>query len=262
MLQNEDDTDMPNATNYPLSVIAKLVAVAVAAALALSASTIAAEKIAAPRALVLTQNSLGKNFICAQDALAKAYRQLGIAVEYKIFPSKRALTIANAGKADGEMLRVAGANLQYPNLIQIPVPICQLTSVVIANGNVSATSFEQMRNYRLGITLGFVDHEHVAQQYKLNVVRVTEHDVLIDMLLKDRVDAIFLTENEAQQLIKKEEGSHLTIVRSLDRDLFLYHYLHKKHQDLVPLITEQLTQLERLGQINRTDILKLPRRNH
>ncbi|WP_158100553.1 substrate-binding periplasmic protein [Neiella marina] len=244
---------MPSITRLIKSAIATLL---------VAITTLPYSALADNTTITITRNSLGENFICAQRALAKAYEQLDIAVEYLVLPSKRSLTIANAGLADGEMLRVAGTDIQYPNLMQIPVPLCQLKSVMVANQRVKAQSFEQMRDYRLGITLGFVDHENMADKYQLNVVRVTQNDVLIDMLLKDRVDAIFLTESEAMQLISENEGNKLKILRSLDRDLMFYHYLHKKHHQLVPLITSQLRQLEHQGKIDRTAILKLPRRGH
>ncbi|MGJ8691751.1 MAG: hypothetical protein ACSHW0_04660 [Thalassotalea sp.] len=214
--------------------------------------TVKAAAVQAP--LVFTQTYLGENFLCAQNALKIAYAELDREVTFLTLPSKRALKYANEGKADGEMIRVHGVEKDYPNLVKIPVPICEVDSVMIANEKVNISTYEDIKKYRLGITIGFVDHENLVKQYNIKAVKVVKNEILIKMILRDRVDVIFLTKSDAEKLIKSSKKVNLKILAGLSRQLFLYHYLHKNHQTLIPKITEQLTLMQLNKQLNLSDI--------
>lgn len=204
--------------------------------------------------LVFTQTTLGHKFRCAHEALTKAYRQLNYNVKFQTLPNKRALKEASNGNTDGEMLRVEGLDFQFPDLIRVPVALCAVESVVLAKANVKATTFDQLFHYQIGITSGFVDQERLAKQYSLNVTKVHQNEILVKALFKNRVDAIFLTIKEAQKIVNDNAGKY-KIIASLNRDVYLYHYLHNKHASLVPAITEQLQIMEQTKQINLKNIL-------
>ena len=50
----------------------------------------------------------------------EAFRRVGLEPKLVSTPSERSLQLANQGDVDGEGLRIAGLNAQYPNLIQVP----------------------------------------------------------------------------------------------------------------------------------------------
>lgn len=204
---------------------------------------------AAPEQLVFSRTLLGETFTCAHDALTSAYKKINKNISFLTLPNKRGLRMANTGEIDGEMLRVEGLELTHPNLIKIPVPICALESILIANERVKAKKFEDLNKYRLGITIGYVDQENLVRKYQLNATKVIKNNILIDMLLRDRVDVIFLTKREAKQIIDNSPKIQLKILEGFNRKMFLYHYLHKQHKNLVPLVTQALEELRQDGKI-------------
>lgn len=158
--------------------------------------------------------------------------------------------MSNSGKIDGEMLRVEGAELDYPNLIQIPVPICSISSVLIGNKRVVAKQYKDLRKYRFGITIGYVYQENLIRKYQLNATKVLKNQTLLEMLVRDRVDVIFLPIQEAQEMILKSPNVKLKIIEGFNRNTLLYHYLHKKHLNLLPSVTQALQELKKEGKID------------
>lgn len=203
--------------------------------------------------LVFSQTPLGENFSCAHNALTNAYKNLNYDINFLTLPSKRSLKEANSGNVDGEMLRAIGVEKRYPNLIHVPIVLCSVESVLLANKAVTINSLADLKNYRIGITTGYVDQENIARKYNLNVMRAAKDEILQIMLLRDRVDIIFSTEQKAHTLLQKyqdNEKYNIYKVKTLNRKIDLYHYIHKKHQAILPMLTEELKKLSQSGLID------------
>lgn len=198
--------------------------------------------------LTFAQNSQGEMFSCAHDNLKHAYDMLGHKLTFTTYPSKRALKHSNAGVVDGEMLRVKGVERAYPNLIPIPVTICAVELVLLANESVELSTLEEIKNYHLGITMGYVHQENFAKTHNLDVTRVAHNDLLVELLYLKRVDLIFLTRPEAEAIVNKDK--RFKVIEYHKEQIDLIHYLHKKHQNLVPLVTETLKHLESAGKLD------------
>ena len=207
--------------------------------------------------LTIGQTALGEKFRCAHDTLNKAYNALNYQLNYFTFPSRRSLKESNSGSIDGELIRVEGVELLHPNLIQVPVPICYVDSILLASSPINITSFIELKNYRVGITLGYIDHERITQKYNLNVTRVSKNDTLEDLLMKGRVDIIFSNSEKLETLKKLYPNFQFVPIKALDREISLYHYLHKKHQALIPLLTQELQKITKnQPKINYLEVLK------
>ena len=151
------------------------------------------------------------------------------------------------------MLRAIGVEKRYPNLIHVPIVLCSVESVLLANKAVTINSLADLKNYRIGITTGYVDQENIARKYNLNVMRAAKDEILQIMLLRDRVDIIFSTEQKAHTLLQKyqdNEKYNIYKVKTLNRKIDLYHYIHKKHQAILPMLTEELKKLSQSGLID------------
>ncbi|EWH09916.1 hypothetical protein DS2_10732 [Catenovulum agarivorans DS-2] len=208
----------------------------------------------ADKKFTFLQTELGPKYHCAINALNRAYANLGIEVEYLVQPNRRAIDSSNRGKFDGEMLRVDGVEHLFPNLIKIPVPLCAIKSVMLAGNHVSATTIEELKTYHFGIILGFIDQERYVKQHNITATKLVKYDRLFDMLELGRVDVIFLPLTQAHQWLTDEKKKHFKFLKNFNRDLYLYHYLHKKHKHLLSDVTQQLRVLEQNGQIELFNI--------
>lgn len=197
--------------------------------------------------LEFVRTQLGERYICAHKSLTTAYAKLGYNVSYFTMPSRRGLYESNIGRYDGEMLRVEGIEEEYKNLIPIPVAICYVQSVIVAKPHVLIDSYADFKKYRFGITSGYVGLERLVKQYDLQVTRAMKHDALLELLAKDRIDMAIINTANAESFVKSQPEGKFKINYSFARRIGLYHYLHKKHEKLVPLITQELEFISDLG---------------
>lgn len=211
---------------------------------------ISTQPVASSEPLVFVQTHLGNKFQCAHQALEKAYRQLGLDISIQTYPAKRALKMANNGIVDGEMLRVKGIELDFPNLLRIPVPLCSVISTLVVKNEVNANNWDDLKKYRFGTVVGFPYQKKTIEKYGLTTVEVTKNDKLIELLLVDRVDAIFLSQKQSSDLIHNNAKRAFKTLKNFNREVNFYHYLHKKHIALVPLITQELRLMESAGKLD------------
>lgn len=208
---------------------------------------ILAAKQAYGKNLNFVRTQLGERYVCAHKALTAAYANLGHHVSYYTLPSKRGLHESNVGRFDGEMLRVEGIEKEYKNLIPVPVAICYVKSVIVAKPGIVINSYADFKDHRFGITSGFVGLERIVKKYDLTVTRAMNHDALLQLLAKDRVDIAIINKANAVAFVKTQPKGKFTIINDFSRNIDLYHYLHKKHRALVPLITQELKAISDRG---------------
>ena len=70
-------------------------------------------------ALTISTNNTPQDRKALELLSKEAFRRVGLALKLDSNPSERSLDLANQGAVDGEGLRVAGLDQQYPNLVQI-----------------------------------------------------------------------------------------------------------------------------------------------
>lgn len=182
---------------------------------------------------------------CAIKTLTKAYKNLNINIEFPLFPSQRSLIESNKGNTDGETARIENINERYPNLVRIPVAICHMKIHLYSIKTLDIHSYEDLTKYRLGHRQGFLAVEQMFQH--LSPYKVTSTQQLLNMLLNNRIDIISLSKTAASSLAKKHPSIKLKQVDIDVPPVKLYHYLHKKHQKIIPLITQELQRLEESG---------------
>ena len=180
--------------------------------------------------------------------LGKAYARLGYRLEVARYPAERALRLADAGRADGDVQRIDGLASHYPNLLQLKPAINYIEgSAFTADRAISIEGWESLRPYRIGFIRGIKFAE-------LNTVGMDRHPVgdyqaLFKMLIKGRFDlGVSPRLNGLYQL--KQLG--LEGVTPLDPPLArfdLYHYLHRSHAQLAPKLEAVFREMQASGEL-------------
>lgn len=182
------------------------------------------------------------------EVLDEAYATLDISIDIVELPAQRALQLADDGEFDGEAGRLAAIERSTNNLLRVPVPVFEMTAYVYTkNADFTVEGYESLRPYRIGILRGYKHAERMVAD--MDHVVVPEFGQLFAMLESDRVDVVVLNELDAREALA---DSGLTDIRALQPPINkapLYHYLHAKHADLVPRISEALEAMERAGRI-------------
>jgi len=198
-----------------------------------------------PQRQQLTLGRIGDSDIQQRAAtiLSKAYKELGIAVTFEGYPSKRALHYSNNGVIDGELLRVQNIEKQYPNLICVKIPLYQIAaSAYTIHGRATFDSIDQLLDSSLAIHNGVLWEEEFVQKHHNDVLRVNGTLKKFKLLQLGRVEYLLSNQQRAQEIISKHfKDANIKQVQPPLKSINLYHYLHKKHRALVPKIQQQLT---------------------
>ena len=178
--------------------------------------------------------------------LREAYQQLGFEIIIRKYPAQRSLVESNSGNTDGEVNRINGINRHYPNLLQVISPINYLEGVIFSfqkkpfNGTLA-----QCRNCLIGIRRGTKFAEKATFGLRRTIVNTNSQ--LFKMLDLERINMVLTSRTEGLLELKK---LNLPLVHILSPPVIktdLYHYLHKKHKNLLPKISKVLSQMGKEG---------------
>jgi polar amino acid transport system substrate-binding protein len=181
-----------------------------------------------------------------------AFRRIGMDFRLVSLPSERSLTSANAGEVDGEGLRVAGLESQYPNLIQVPEKYVRISFVAFAkDANISLDDgWNGLKPYRVAFITGWKMFEANASGAKV-VNRVDKPEQLFQMLDAGRVDLALYTKADGVALARSLGLSSIAPLQPALKDVDMYLYLNRKHASLVPMLAQALRAMKADGAYNR-----------
>ena len=181
--------------------------------------------------------------------LREAYQALGIEIRIVHYPATRALVEANAGNVDGELERTAGLSAEFPNLIQVPVPIGYFRGVgFVTDDSISSLSWEGLGAFDTVYVRGVKFSErHLADT---SARAVTDMNQIFHLLVRGRVDvgvAAYLT---GMKIILENDFQDIRPVFPALDQFALYHYLHRDHQALLPRVSDVLADMQESGRID------------
>lgn len=176
-----------------------------------------------------------------------AYAKLGIDTESKQLPAARSLFMADSGQTDGEVNRTADIETEHPNLVRIEVPVNWLEAVALSCNKTVKADLDSISRMRVGIKIGNLYAERLTQKMPA-VVKLADETRLLDLLLANRLDVLIINRTLALSLKREPRYNCLTINDPPLLSVPLYHYLHKRHADIVPDITRVLREMHDSGE--------------
>ena len=179
--------------------------------------------------------------------VAEAYRRLDIHVEAVPLPAERALSSAAQGLTDGDTVRIAGTEQRYPQLRPVPVPILNVDSIAYTTGRkLQLRDWDDLRPYplclRQGIKVVVNNTAGMEQVFGDSVPQV------VQMLRAGRCQVAILSQMAWLDIDTLHAGplrAHAPPLASTP----LYHYLHQRHQWLLPRLQRALLALRDEGRL-------------
>jgi len=181
----------------------------------------------------------------------EAFRRAGVDLRLIKLPAERGLINANAGIEDGDMVRIAGLEKQYPNLIRVPEKLIDWEFVAFSKGSRIRSAWPDIRQRAVGHIKGWKIYERAVNGAE-HVTAVDDPEQLFRLLELDRIEVALYERRLGLALVRK---IGLKNVRPLSPPLYrreMFIYLHRRHAPLVPKITEALRAMKREGFIQRT----------
>lgn len=185
-----------------------------------------------------------------QPVLEKAYAKIGHSLEFKSYPSKRSLMLANKGELDGEMVRILSTSQQYQNLIAVPEFITLSPIVAITNKpNISIKSWDDLKGRRFGFLNGILIIEQKTKG--LDSLKVNTNEDLFFALNAGRVDVIVTPlPSILDRLSNLKENQSYLIQKPALEITKLFHFLNKQHADTIPKLSQAIGELRNSGFID------------
>ena len=205
----------------------------------------------------ITLNTTGKPPLNTADqtgfmdlVATEAFKRIGIRLRTVQLPAERGLKNANLGIEDGEMSRIAGLEVIYPNLLNVPEKIMDWHFVAFSQKPIKLDNgWTDLKSYTVSFINGWKIMEKNTHGFSTTKVRNAEQ--LFHLLQKKRTD-IILYERWGGLLQKKLLGADKIIL--IEPPLAvkpMYIYLNKKHKQLIKPLADALRSMKNDGSYAR-----------
>ncbi len=177
----------------------------------------------------------------------EVFRRIGKSVEIVSLPAERSLLNVNDGVEDAEFVRISGLRKNYPNLRQVPEPIYVMEFSAFSNSvQFSPTDWNSLKPYDVAFVTGWkILEANIKGSHTLTKLGSPEN--LFTFLDKRRTQVAVFAKWQGIDRITKLGLKDITIMEPPLATRNMYLYLNKKHEGLVPKISEALKQMKRDG---------------
>lgn len=182
------------------------------------------------------------------NLIAAIYQEMGFAVEFRLVPAARALSLVNAGQFDAEVGRVPEMTDKYPNLFYAAEPLLdvQLVALVKKGTAIELKSAADLRGKRIGFLIGMSVAELYSKKHSLKAISVPTHVQLAKMLALDRLDVVLMGSAFSQSPVYTIADPALVLSTAS-----VYHIVHQKHAALTPRFDAILMAMKKDGRYTR-----------
>ncbi len=176
--------------------------------------------------------------------LRRAYARLNMDVRFEDMPLARSLMESSSGFVDGELCRMEGLEKQYPTLVCVPVPVHRVEMLAVSvKGGIRISDWDSLKGMRVARRNVLVVMRNLPASVEQVVIERYEHGA--SMLEEGRVDVLVAPRSLVRSLAWLERGFQVHEPPLVSIPLF--HYLHRKHEALVPVLGRVLRDMEREG---------------
>lgn len=180
--------------------------------------------------------------------LTSAYAELGLEVEFKYYPASRGVKLADAGMFDGETFRGMDFITAESNLLPVMVAIAEVEWWVYSkNINFKVQGYKSLAPYHVSSRRGILAADNMLKHARKKQMLNTFEQTLL-MLDAGRVDLAILPAEISLVLLKKMPLDIYPLKPAIRVDN-LYHFVHKKHEALIPKITRILKRMKKNGEM-------------
>ena len=185
----------------------------------------------------------------AAAIIREAYKRLDIEIVFKILPGERALQSSNRGMVDGELVRIAGIDERYPNLIRVPVSHVMAEQMAFGrDATIVIDGWQSLVPYKFAFHRGYKIAEKNTEG--MNRHLTSTDDAAFRMVAAGRMDLALANRFTGEKIIHDLRLDNVVMIKPPVQVDLLFHYLHKMHAGLVPQITAVLRRMEVDGAID------------
>lgn len=187
--------------------------------------------------------------IVGEKIIREVYRRLDIPIVIHAMPARRALYESRQDGKDGEMLRIWSYGDTNPALVRIPIPIAYIETQAFARSDFVYES-NNKADYEYAVVRG-VQHTLDATTRFNQVVEFTESSAMMLFVAHKRADIALSSKLDGRYQLQLLSIRGIVPVDKVWERHALYHYVHERHQALIPQITQVLEDMSKTGELER-----------
>ncbi len=177
----------------------------------------------------------------------KILTELGYKVVFKAHPAARSLIELNAGRLDGDMMRIKGLTDKYPNIVIVPESVFKYSfSAFSASKTIKQIPLGAYKGYSVGYVTGWKYYENFTQGFK-NIDVSVNGDTLFKKLKHGRVDVALYGRLQGIYDVHKLGTEDIFVIHPPIKQIDMYFYMHNKHADLSVAFSQKLKVLKQNG---------------
>ncbi|GGC64993.1 substrate-binding periplasmic protein [Undibacterium terreum] len=204
----------------------------------------AAEQIKIGAAINLRSGNL-----MAEKVLEEAYRKIGIQLVLERLPFARMTYLIEADELDGIAFGLVEPEKFAKNLVKIPIAVSYSDTVAFSTDKIFAVAgYESLRPYSIGYIAGVKSIEIPTAGMRVDPAPNLES--MFKKLASGRTD-IAIDNRQTICVARKLGLSNIHILEPSLLKISAYHFIQKKHHELIPRLTEVLSRMEKDGSIRR-----------
>ena len=186
-----------------------------------------------------------------QLIIETVYQQMGIEVNMLAQPASRSERSLNMGMLDGEVMRIYAYGEMNHNVIRVPTSYYTVETVAFIKKDRGITSIttDNLHLFSVARVRG-IKHTQMVSKDLRNVAELTSSHQLIRFVHLGRSDIALTSRAEGLFTIRTQGFDDVIDIAEPLNTLPLFHYLHKKHADLVPLVDKKIRELKASGKLS------------
>jgi len=177
------------------------------------------------------------------ELLSETYKQLGISFKLIQMNQNDVLAAANEGIIDGQLGKISGLDLQYPNLIKIDVPLLTFNLELISY--CQSCSLNQIQSLAIHTDYPVAEKYLASHPYDGQLYKVRSLQTVLNLLIQKQVPAAMVIDFYIEPYEQKLGA--VGIQSKTLQEYQIFHYIHRKNEKLVAPLTKILTELKKSG---------------
>jgi len=179
------------------------------------------------------------------------FKRLAWKFDIQYLPAERALTNADRGIDDGDVCRIFGLDKKYTNLIRVPEVLMQYEHVIFTRKlDFKVSGPDDLKPYDVGVVKGWKIIEWNTTTAR-SVTLVDEGEQLFAMLTDGRIDLGIIERMTGMMHARNFGIKNIRVLEPAFLSGDWYLYLHKKHQNLIPIIADEIRRMKDDGSHQR-----------
>lgn len=178
--------------------------------------------------------------------IIETYRRININAEIKNNSWARSISLTNKGIVDAELFRTKMITEKYKNIEIVNEPVLFLELFAFTNKrNISIKTWKDLASYRIAFLRGVKIVEDNTKEY--SVVQVDTIEKAFILLDKNKVDIVVAEYITGKKVLKSKEYKNISILDTPLERVPVYHFVHNKNRELIPLIEMTLKEMMQDG---------------